>query len=139
MIEFGETADVGRRIGMFTTIFAAGALVGPPISGAIYVATGGFEAVGYYAGMMTCCSSDIFDAGADGIISFTLHRKHGPSGGCPAVRRPSVGVGPAVGENLADVRHETSCHVWYRPSNDSASPTFDLLDTRPSLHSGGDN
>ena len=53
---------------MFTTIFAAGALVGPPISGAIYVATGGFEAVGYYAGMMTRCSSDIFDAGADGII-----------------------------------------------------------------------
>ena len=52
MIEFGETADVGRRIGMFTTIFAAGALVGPPISGAISVATGGFEAVGYYAGMM---------------------------------------------------------------------------------------
>jgi MFS transporter, MCT family, solute carrier family 16 (monocarboxylic acid transporters), member 10 len=52
MIEFGETADVGRRIGMFTTIFAAGALVGPPISGAIYVATGGFETVGYYAGLM---------------------------------------------------------------------------------------
>jgi len=52
MIEFGETADVGRRIGMFTTIFAAGALVGPPISGAISVATGGFEAVGYYAGSM---------------------------------------------------------------------------------------
>jgi hypothetical protein len=51
MIEFGETGDLGRRIGMFTTIFALGALVGPPISGAIYLATGGFEAVGYYAGM----------------------------------------------------------------------------------------
>lgn len=32
------------------SILAVGALVGPPISGSINTATGGFEAVGYYAG-----------------------------------------------------------------------------------------
>lgn len=32
------------------SIIAVGALVGPPISGAINAATGGFEAVGYFAG-----------------------------------------------------------------------------------------
>jgi MFS family permease len=51
MVEFGTTEDVGRRMGMFMTIFALGALAGPPISGAINAVTGGFEAVGYYAGM----------------------------------------------------------------------------------------
>jgi len=46
----GDTKDVGRRLGMFMSIFSLGALAGPPISGAINTATGGFEAVGYYAG-----------------------------------------------------------------------------------------
>ncbi|KAJ7931716.1 major facilitator superfamily domain-containing protein [Mycena leptocephala] len=46
----GEVADVGRRTGMALTIAALGALAGPPISGAINTATGGFEAVGFYAG-----------------------------------------------------------------------------------------
>jgi hypothetical protein len=50
MMEFGDTKDVGRRLGMFMTILSLGALAGPPISGAINTATGGFEAVGYYAG-----------------------------------------------------------------------------------------
>ncbi|KIY61531.1 MFS general substrate transporter [Cylindrobasidium torrendii FP15055 ss-10] len=50
VIEFGETADVGRRTGMVTTILSFGALAGPPISGAINTGTGGFEAVGWYAG-----------------------------------------------------------------------------------------
>jgi MFS transporter, MCT family, solute carrier family 16 (monocarboxylic acid transporters), member 10 len=48
----GDTSDVGRRIGMFMSILALGALGGPPISGAINTATGGFEAVGWYAGSM---------------------------------------------------------------------------------------
>ncbi|KAF8889884.1 MFS general substrate transporter [Infundibulicybe gibba] len=52
MMEMGDTDDVGRRVGMFMSITALGALGGPPISGAINHATGGFEAVGYYAG--TC-------------------------------------------------------------------------------------
>ena len=42
--------NVGMRVGMFFSVLALGALIGPPISGAIYNATGGFKAVGYYAG-----------------------------------------------------------------------------------------
>lgn len=53
MMAFGETADVGRRVGMSLTILAFGAVLGPPISGAINTASGGFEAVGYYAGELT--------------------------------------------------------------------------------------
>lgn len=50
LIALGATEDVGRRTGMAMTISAAGALAGPPISGAIEKASGGFKAVGYYAG-----------------------------------------------------------------------------------------
>ncbi|KZP29024.1 MFS general substrate transporter [Athelia psychrophila] len=50
MMAFGEMHDVGRRVGMAMTILALGALAGPPISGAINNATGGFSAVGYFAG-----------------------------------------------------------------------------------------
>ena len=46
----GETGDVGRRIGMLFSTSAIGALVGTPIAGAINRGTGGYEAVGYYAG-----------------------------------------------------------------------------------------
>ena len=51
-MELGPTEDLGRRMGMFMSIFALGALGGPPISGAIRTASGGFEAVGYYAGIL---------------------------------------------------------------------------------------
>ncbi|KAI0050889.1 MFS general substrate transporter [Auriscalpium vulgare] len=50
MMAFGDTADVGRRTGMFMTILSFGALAGPPISGAINTASGGYKAVGVYAG-----------------------------------------------------------------------------------------
>ncbi|KAF9020820.1 MFS general substrate transporter [Hymenopellis radicata] len=50
VMEFGDASDVGRRVGMMMSILALGALAGPPISGAINTGTGGFEAVGYYAG-----------------------------------------------------------------------------------------
>ncbi|KAF9555808.1 MFS general substrate transporter [Agrocybe pediades] len=50
ILEMGEMHDVGRRTGMFMSILALGALAGPPISGAINAATGGFKVVGYYAG-----------------------------------------------------------------------------------------
>lgn len=49
-MDMGGVGDVGRRTGMCMTILAFGALAGPPISGAINTATGGFKAVGYYAG-----------------------------------------------------------------------------------------
>ena len=50
VMEFGETADIGRRIGMMMSILSIGALIGPPISGAINTVTNGYDAVGYYAG-----------------------------------------------------------------------------------------
>ncbi|KAF8146854.1 MFS general substrate transporter [Mycena galopus ATCC 62051] len=52
MFQLGDIADVGRRSGMAMTLTAIGALAGPPISGAINTATGGYNAVGYYAGSM---------------------------------------------------------------------------------------
>jgi len=50
MIAFGDSTDVGRRMGMYLTILSLGALAGPPISGAIAHSTGGYSAVGIYAG-----------------------------------------------------------------------------------------
>lgn len=46
----GEMGDVGRRLGTVMMFTAVGALCGPPISGAIFRSTGGFNAVSYYAG-----------------------------------------------------------------------------------------
>ena len=50
LMDMGDTGDVGGRVGMFLSIMSMGALAGPPISGVIITATGGFEAVGLYAG-----------------------------------------------------------------------------------------
>lgn len=50
LYDMGEMGDVGRRIGTVMMFSAVGALVGPPISGAILNKTGGLEAVSYYAG-----------------------------------------------------------------------------------------
>lgn len=52
IMDLGDAGDIGRRVGMFMSILALGALAGPPISGAINRTTGGFEAVGFYAGSM---------------------------------------------------------------------------------------
>ncbi|KAG5633038.1 hypothetical protein DXG03_008739, partial [Asterophora parasitica] len=49
LYELGDVEDVGRRAGMVMTFAALGAIAGPPISGIINKATGGFGAVGYYA------------------------------------------------------------------------------------------
>ena len=51
IMDMGVTEDVGRRLGMFLSILSIGALAGPPISGAIGTATGGFKDVGFYAGL----------------------------------------------------------------------------------------
>jgi hypothetical protein len=56
MFHLGDIADVGRRSGMAVTLTGLGALVGPPISGAINTASGGYSAVGYYAGSMIFAS-----------------------------------------------------------------------------------
>ncbi|KAI9459459.1 MFS general substrate transporter [Lactarius psammicola] len=50
MMALGESTDVGHRTGMFFTIVSLGALVGTPISGAINLSTGGYTAVGVFAG-----------------------------------------------------------------------------------------
>jgi len=50
IMALGESADVGRRTGMYFTIVSLGALAGPPISGAIVHATGSYTAVGIFAG-----------------------------------------------------------------------------------------
>jgi MCP family monocarboxylic acid transporter-like MFS transporter 10 len=52
----GDMTDVGRRSGTLFTVLSIGALVGPPISGAIAAATGDFKAVGFYAGKETSIS-----------------------------------------------------------------------------------
>lgn len=51
---FGEQWDLGRRTGMILTLCAIGALSGPPISGAIHTASGGYKLVGWYAGTRYC-------------------------------------------------------------------------------------
>jgi len=77
--EMGDVLDIGRRTGMVMTIGAIGALCGPPISGAINNATGGFEVVGYYAGAfyMSCCGDIVEDTndtciGSMIVLSVTL-------------------------------------------------------------------
>ncbi|KAF8921208.1 MFS general substrate transporter [Mucidula mucida] len=56
IMSMGTNDDIGRRLGMFTSIIAIGALTGPPISGAINSRSGGYEAVGYYAGSVILLS-----------------------------------------------------------------------------------
>ena len=57
LITMGDMHDAGRRSGTALTVMALGAVAGPPISGAIEQATGGFKAVGYYAGMVPAPTS----------------------------------------------------------------------------------
>ncbi|KAI5985628.1 MFS general substrate transporter [Pisolithus albus] len=52
----GDVSDVGRRVGMFLTIAALGALLGTPISGLINARTGGFKDPGIYAGAIVMVS-----------------------------------------------------------------------------------
>lgn len=53
MINFGGTADVGRRMGMYMTLISVSTVIGPPISGAILENTGKFDGVGAWAGEFT--------------------------------------------------------------------------------------
>ncbi len=49
----GDGNEVGLRFGLCSAMIALGGLGGPPVSGAINSATGGFLFVGVYAGMPT--------------------------------------------------------------------------------------
>ncbi|KAG0708017.1 MFS general substrate transporter [Suillus ampliporus] len=55
-VSMGEIEDAGRRVGMFMSLAAFGALAGPPISGTISTASGGFVQAGYYAGSIIMCA-----------------------------------------------------------------------------------
>ncbi|KAG1723551.1 MFS general substrate transporter [Suillus lakei] len=50
LVAMGQMEDAGRRVGMFMSLVAFGGVAGPPISGAISTATGGFITTGYYSG-----------------------------------------------------------------------------------------
>lgn len=50
MVELSDVGDVGTRIGMFMTVLACGAVLGPPISGAINEKTGTYVPVAIFAG-----------------------------------------------------------------------------------------
>lgn len=50
LLSLGKPDEVGERLGLFFTIIAFGAMCGPPISGAIWQASEGWEIVGVYAG-----------------------------------------------------------------------------------------
>ncbi|TCD70279.1 hypothetical protein EIP91_004180 [Steccherinum ochraceum] len=56
IMAMGNQHNVGIMVGVSMTILAAGAISGPPISGAINASTGGFKSVGYYAGSMILAS-----------------------------------------------------------------------------------
>ncbi|KAG1815197.1 major facilitator superfamily domain-containing protein [Suillus subaureus] len=55
-VAMGKIEDAGRRVGMFMSLAAFGAISGPPISGAISSASGGFFEAGYYAGGIIMCA-----------------------------------------------------------------------------------
>jgi MCP family monocarboxylic acid transporter-like MFS transporter 10 len=50
LLSLGKPNEVGERSGLLFTTTAFGAMCGPPISGAIRKASGGWEIVGVYAG-----------------------------------------------------------------------------------------
>ena len=77
MIAFGEPGDVGRRVGMCLTILAIGALIGPPISGAI-ISAHGYIADGIYAGKLDS-SSTVLKISRESVI---INRRCGPSFCC---------------------------------------------------------
>ncbi|KAG2068851.1 MFS general substrate transporter [Suillus decipiens] len=52
-VAMGKIEDAGRRVGMFMSLVAFGATTGPPISGAISTASGGFVAAG---GIIMCAA-----------------------------------------------------------------------------------
>lgn len=55
-VAMGDMEDAGRRVGMFMSLAAFGAVAGPPISGAIGTASGGFVDTGFYAGGFIKCA-----------------------------------------------------------------------------------
>lgn len=68
-VALGDIEDAGRRVGMFMSLAAFGAIAGPPISGAISTASGGFVDSGFYAGGNIMCSAGLL------LLARCLHLK----------------------------------------------------------------
>ncbi|KAG8950837.1 hypothetical protein FRC04_007069 [Tulasnella sp. 424] len=60
--QLGGTGDIGRRTGMLFTVASIGAVVGPPLNGAIYSRYGGFHQVGIFAGCMILAGAALMTA-----------------------------------------------------------------------------
>jgi hypothetical protein len=78
LIALGDSTDVGRRTGMFLTILSLCSLAGPPISGAIYHATGRYTAVGIYAGLFpfqSQCATNGIGVDYDSMPLFVFHTR----------------------------------------------------------------
>jgi hypothetical protein len=83
---------------MFMSIFVLGALGGPPISGAIKVASGGFEVAGYYAGIL------FFVPPWRALVKLNLcHRHEDHDGGCADVDNSAAGFASYDWEVLEQV------------------------------------
>ncbi|KAG2154112.1 MFS general substrate transporter [Suillus clintonianus] len=70
VVAMGNIEDAGRRVGMFMSIAALGAIAGPPISGAISTASGGFVDAGYYAGGVIMCAAGLL------LLARCIHLGH---------------------------------------------------------------
>ena len=78
---------------------ALGALAGPPISGAIYRATHGYAAVGYYAGAWNETLSVVrFHDSDTGCVVW--NREHAAVGGCVGIDHSSPGFEEDLGKVL---------------------------------------
>ncbi|KAI1788361.1 MFS general substrate transporter [Ganoderma leucocontextum] len=75
LVAMGDIQDVGSRVGICMTILAIGAVAGPPISGAINVATGSYKFTGIYAAGTAVMVSIVLLAAARLTITRRLRGK----------------------------------------------------------------
>jgi MFS family permease len=85
LVMMGDMHDAGRRTGIAMTGIALGAVAGPPISGAIAQATGGFKAVGYYAGNVPGSTSPVLDVLLKRLSNFPSLRIVHPRSCCTPI------------------------------------------------------
>lgn len=103
LVAMGQMEDAGRRVGMFMSLIAFGGIAGPPISGAISTATGGFVVAGYYSGK--CMTHDL---GVNFIKNLTLPRWHHYIWCCVAICSTVPPSWTAMGQILKGSFNEAS-------------------------------
>ena len=98
IVRMSRTQEVGVRAGMSMTLVALGAIAGPPVSGAINGATGGFVFTGVFAGGLFLMYMP--DSGGIGLLMRRVCRNGGDARGrahdCDAVRSPREVLGPVL-------------------------------------------